>query len=196
MRATTGLLFVIAGFLVGGCAASLHPVAGQKDGVFDPAVIGTWEDAKPDSDKSPVTVVSKNNASYEVSFTDEKKSLVQVYDVQLFRLGDAIFYDGSFSHLTFKNENYASDDLVVYPTHAFGRIWISPDEIRVGALDEDWLKNALDDGIVNLAFERPVRDTGIDILLTAPSEEVRGFAQKYADDKKVFPPETVFRRKK
>lgn len=195
MRGTTALLLVVT-FLAGGCAASLHPVAPEKDHVFDPALIGTWKQVEPSQEDNPmITVVSPDNDSYEASFHDRGKAMAQVHTIHLFRLNGALFYDGAFSHVALREETIDAGDLTVYPVHAFGRIWIDKDEVRANVLNEDWLEKALKEKKLQLSYEAGSEGSGVSILLTGPSEEVRDFAQKYADDKDAFQ-RWVFRRQK
>jgi len=195
MRGVRALLLVFVTFLTGGCAASLHPVAPEKDHVFDPNLLGTWKQIEPsDQDHPVITVVSPDNDSYEASFHDKGKAMAQVYAIHLFRLNGLLFYDGAFSRVALRDETIKADELNAYPVHAFGRIWINKDEVRANFLDEDWLEKALKGKKLQLSYEDGAA-SGTDILLTGPSEEIRDFAQKYADDKDVFK-RAVFRRQK
>jgi len=195
MRGTMILLLVVFTFLAGGCAASLHAVAPEKGHVFDPSLVGTWKQIEPsDGDNTVITVVSPDNDSYEASFHDKGKMMAQVYTIHLFRLNGVLFYDGAFSRVALRDETIKADELNAYPVHAFGRIWIDKDEVRANFLDEDWLEKALKEKKLQLSYEDGAA-SGSDILLTGPSEEVRDFAQKYADDKDAFK-RAVFRRQK
>jgi len=196
MRGTMVLLLVVVTFLAGGCAASLHPVAPEKGHVFDPALLGTWKRVEPkDVDNPVITVVSPDNDSYEASFHDEGKTMAQVYTIYLFRLNGVLFYDGAFSRVALRDETIKAGEVPAYPVHAFGRLWIDEDEVRANVLDEDWLEKALKEKKLQLSHEAGSRESGIDILLTGPSEEIRDFSQKSADEKDAFQ-QWVFRRQK
>jgi hypothetical protein len=196
MRERMSLVLLAANFLLGGCAASVHPVAPEKNCVFDPSLLGKWTHTKKDGERTEYLVEKEGPDGYRISFVPPEKTLKQVYTAHVFRLGDALFYDLVFSNVALKDEALDAEDLGVYRTHAFGRIWIQPDEIRVGALDEGWLETALDSKKVTLRYEKGGSHTGVDILLTGSPEEIRAFAQKYADDKDAFSMGAVYHRQK
>jgi len=194
MRARTALLILLSGSLVGGCAASVHSVAPEKEAVFDPSMLGKWKEIKPDAGNIEYTVEQEGADGYRISFVDEGHTITQVYTAHVFKLGSALFYDAIFSKISLKNETMGLNDMAVYGTHAFGRIWMTPDEINLGALNEDWLEKALDEKKLALHYERGDPGGGVDLLLTGSSEELRAFAQKYADDKEAFGAKLVYQR--
>jgi hypothetical protein len=196
MRARMSLFLVAASFLLGGCAASLHRVAPEKNCVFDPSLLGKWIHTDKDGERTEYLVEKEEPDGYRISFVPAEKTLKQVYTAHVFRLGDALFYDAVFSNVAQKDETLDAEDLGVYRTHAFGRIWIQPDVIRVGELNEDWLETALDSKKVTLKYEEGDSHAGVNILLTGSPEEIRAFAQKYADDKDAFSMAAVYHRQK
>jgi hypothetical protein len=196
MRERMSLVLLAASFLLGGCAASLHPVAPEKDRVFDPSLLGKWMETKEVGETTEFLVEKEEPDGYRMSFVHPGKTLKVAYSVRVFRLGGALFYDATFSNVTLKDEMLDAADLGVYRDHFFGKVWIGPDEIRVRMLNEDWLEKALDSKKVMLRYEKGDSYSGIITLLTGPPEEIRAFMQKYADDKDAFSMAAVYHRQK
>jgi hypothetical protein len=193
MRARTLLLVVTTSFLLGGCAASLHQVAPEKESVFDASMLGKWKEVKKDPDNIVYTIEKEGADGYRISFVDEGKTMTQVYTAHIFKLGSALFYDATFSKIALKGETMEPGDMAVYRTHGFGRVWMTPDEIKLGPLNEEWLET-LDEKKLMVKYEKGDSDAGADIVLTGSPEELRAFAQKYADDQGAFPAGLVYRR--
>jgi hypothetical protein len=196
MRATTSKLLIIACILLGGCATSLRPVAPDKDCAFDPSVLGTWKATDEDGKTTTITVEKKDPDGYLVSGSPPGPDYRETYFVKFFRLGPTLFYDSALHHLSIKGEIVDIDKLNVYARHTLGKIRIQTDEIRISALDGQWIKKALDEKRVNLKFENMSSGLWDDILLTGPAEEIRTFLEKYAEDKGAFPDEVVIKRQK
>jgi hypothetical protein len=144
------LVLLAASFLLGGCAGSLHPVAPEKDRVFDPSLLGKWMETKEVGETTEFLVEKEEPDGYRISFVPRGKTLKLVYSARVFRLGGALFYDAVFCNVALKEEMLEAADLGIYRTHAFGRIWIQTDEIRVRVLNDDWLEEALDSKKVTL----------------------------------------------
>jgi len=195
MRIKLACLAILSALSLGGCVASLHAVAPETGGLFDPSVPGKWREVGENGDGTVYTVEKQPPDGYRITFPAQAKDLTVAYRAHVFRLGEALFCDISFDEALVNGVSVHADDLGVYAQHAFGRVWVQKDEIRLRSLDERWLNKALETKQVTLRFERG-EGSGIDILLTGPAEEIRAFAQKYADDKDVFSEENVFRRVK
>jgi hypothetical protein len=191
-----GICIIAASFLLGGCAASIHPVAPEEGRAFDASLLGKWKLSDEDGSEDIYTVEEDKPDGYVISFLPHHKALTLTCSAHVFRLGDAMFYDATFTSVSLKDEKLDPGELGVYATHAFGRVWIQRDEIRLRPLNEDWLEKALNEKKVTLNYEPGAFRSGVDILLSGPGEEIRAFARKYADDKEVFSEESVFKRQK
>jgi hypothetical protein len=63
------------------------------------------------------------------------------------------------------------------------RVWLEGDTLRLADLDEDWFKEAVSTGKVEIGHEE-VNDT---LVLTASTADLRAFLQEYAGDAGAFP---------
>ena len=67
--------------------------------------------------------------------------------------------------------------------------------LRLTALDDDWLKNAIDQGDVAIAHSPSDRD-GREIVITAPSSDLQRLVLDHATDQKAFSDITIFVKSK
>jgi hypothetical protein len=190
------MLLLSITFFVGGCAGSLHPVVNQKTIFFDPSLVGTWDQVGPEKEKSrtpySVSVDTEEPNTYRISFVSEdKKTVTQVYLCKLFRLGQSTYFDIWFDQVESGEETYGANDLLILTPHLFGRVRISPDEIRGGALDDGWLERQLDDKKLTLPYVK----AGDFFLLTGSPQQLRTFVSRYAEDADAFPQKVYKRRK-
>jgi hypothetical protein len=71
------------------------------------------------------------------------------------------------------------------------RVWLDGDTLRLADLSEDWFKEAVNEGEIEIDHEE-VNDT---LVLTAPTPNLRAFLQEYAGDQGAFPqPEEAWSR--
>jgi len=63
------------------------------------------------------------------------------------------------------------------------RVWLDGDTLRLADLSEDWFKEAVNEGEIEIDHEE-VNDT---LVLTAPTPNLRAFLQEYAGDQGAFP---------
>ena len=91
-----------------------------------------------------------------------------------------------------ENEDSAYE-LHLIQGHWVFRVWLDGDSLRLADLNEDWLKEAVNQGKVAIDHEE-VNDT---LVLTAPSADLRAFLQEYAGDSGAFPqPDEAWSRQK
>src|SRR5437870_482925 len=76
--------------IISGCVPSLHPLYGEKDITFDPALLGEWVEVKPDS-KSTLTFIRSSDTEYKLLSADEKET--SSFIAHLVKLSDKLFLD-------------------------------------------------------------------------------------------------------
>ena len=91
MKYITALLIIGIAVLASSCAPSLHPLYTDKDLIFEPALLGEWVEAKPDS-KSTLTFSKTGDKEYKLRSGDpgDKQS---IFIARLVKLGDKLFLD-------------------------------------------------------------------------------------------------------
>jgi hypothetical protein len=184
MRNALTVAAIGAALFVAGCIPSLHPLYTEDDLIFEPALLGAWNN----EDETEVwTFEQRGGLEYLMTVDDGDDGPVE-YDAHLMELGSHRFLD-VFIHDRDVLDRYGPHLL---PTHTFYRIEIEADTVRMVGLDEDWLKDEIEAGEVTIAHEfvrvpsRAGPGTEDLLVLTASTEELQAFVTRYADDPEAF----------
>jgi len=183
------ILLLLAMVSSTGCVSvvSLHPLAAPKDPdvVFDPALVGTWQNADPQDDKTQYAV-THDESGYTVTVRpDPEKSDAGKEEVklpmQVLKVGGQYLLD----------IDWPKDDTQV-PVHVFFRLRLERDSACLALMDSDWLQEQIKIGVL-LRHEVLTEDHGR-ILLTGSSSELRSYLLPYFADDRSFEGETELRR--
>lgn len=151
--------------LMTGCGPTLsvHPLYTEKDLASDLALEGKWADAENEE----VWTIRKSGNGFEG--TSPSTSDPGKVGIHVVRLGELRFLD-------ITSKDTSSLDI---PGHLFVKIWMVGEELRLQALDSDWLKQKVrETGLPHLELEDE------QMILTAPTPELQKFIARYANDPK------------
>jgi hypothetical protein len=182
-KAKVVLLISALAYLTG-CSGvvSLHPLAlpHGKGVVFDPALLGTWEESQTTGDvaKNRYTVARADSGySFRVVMgADEMKGTIY-----LVKVGDRYLLDV-----------YCPSDGEQLPVHFFVRLRMKNDTAWVAAMDSDWLQHQIKTR-GELRHEL-LTESDLRLVLTASSAELRKYLLPYAGDDRAFGEECELRR--
>lgn len=184
MLKSKAILLIPALAFLAGCAGvvSLHPLTlpNDKQTVFDPALLGTWEDGEAvgDGPKGRYTV-ARSGSGYSFSVetgTGEMQGTMYLVKV----------------HGGYLMDVYCPGDGPSLPAHFFARLRLEKDTAWVALMDSDWLQDqikARGEPRYELLTEDHPR-----VVLTASSNELRQYLLPYADDDRSFGEEGELRR--
>ncbi len=183
MRGFQVVLFASMLVSLSGCGGvvSLHPLAlpNDQNAVFDPALVGAWEEVKADSDGARTTyVVTRAESGYEVSLAGPDKAKGAMH---LLKVGDRYLLD----------IYYPSDGPPV-PVHVFLRLRVDRDSAWVAEMQSDWFKEQIKTR-GQLRHEVLMEDDDR-IVLTASPTELRRYLLPYVADDRAFDKESELRR--
>jgi len=213
---------LLAVVFVQGCIVPcVHPLYRSNDDmVFDPELIGRWKTTDSDEVWEFAEYTDKNvpQTLYLVTITDDNEPagiligvLVEIDGRQFMDLSP---YDFEYTATASQMEKIAQpyphkfefdsnkddfldmpglwfNNLLLFPTHTILQIRRSGDTMKLALIEYDWITDRVKNGTLELAHE-----TEDDlVLITAPSEELRGFARRYADDGDVFEFDELLRQK-
>ena len=116
-----------------GCAGvvSLHPVAlpNDKDVVFDPALVGTWEEVKADRDGAKTRyLIARAESGYSVELAPDKGKGT----MHLLKIGDRYLLDV-----------YCPSDAPPVPVHLFFKLRLDKDTAWVSEMQSNWLSEQI-----------------------------------------------------
>jgi hypothetical protein len=168
--------------LLTGCAGvvSLHPLAlpNGKDTVFDPALLGTWEEVKTEGERTAYTVARAESGYSVTAKPDDFKGTMH-----LMKAGDRRLLDV-----------YCPSDGAPPPVHLFFKLRLENDTAWVAEMDSDWLRDQIKTR-GELRHEVLTEDNDRVVLTASPTELGRGLLPYAAEDKS-FGGETELRRVK
>lgn len=164
------------------CVMSTDAVVSERDALFDPRLIGTWE-AAADTDRVVVTRGQDN--SYVFTFTD-KKDVVARYTGRLGRLGNRTVLDvWPDEELT----DVPTRDLFV-PHHLILDLEIADDEVRTAMLETDSVRAAIRGGRIARAHEV----SNSRLVLSGTTDELRAELGAHVTRPGAFTTQTVWKR--
>jgi hypothetical protein len=162
------ILLAAAGtFVMAGCDSpaliSMDPAVHEKDAVFDPGLLGTWETGQG----GDVCILRRGNGnSFAVEYVSD--GVLRKFEGRLFVTGQAWVMD-----ITPQDP----DDFQI-PGHALIRILSSNPSLRWAYLDSDWLRQHAAGELVTRS-----RDGG-KLVLMAPPASLAAFVANYAADER------------
>ena len=159
-------------FLLQACIPSIHPLYTADTLIFEEALVGNWSDG-PDRQWDFKRGTNKN---YQVIFTENGKPVQ--YDVHLVQLGNSYFLDFYLDENL--NDNYITP---LIPSHSFAKVIWKEDKMDIYFFDYEWLEKLFKQRKIRLKHEVADDNT---IILTASSEELQKFVQKYAHEEAAF----------
>jgi len=170
------VLLALASLTGCGPMLSLHPLYTDSDQALDAALVGTWTD---DEGKILLRVKPSDKAGYDVVYLDESSNKENL-GVRLVKLGAFQFVD-----ITPPTESG-----LTVPGHLLGKIWPVDGSLHLAILGTDWLKERIANDPSAPAHEET---SDGQLLLTAPTADVRKFVLRYAKEAQAWD-ETVLQR--
>lgn len=161
-------------FSLQSCIPSLHPLYTEDTLVFEEALLGTWTDGP----NQIWEFVKEGDNHYQLTYTENEKPVK--YEVHLVQLGDTHFFDFYLDEKQ-PTEDYAIAPLI--PSHSFAKVTWEKDRMDIAFFDYEWLEKLFQQRKIRLEHE--VIDDGT-IILTASTEELQKFVQKYAHEEAAF----------
>ncbi len=165
-------ILIAVALLLAGCVPSVHPLFTSADLVFDPELIGKWR-------LDEVTWEFTRAGDHYRLVMREKKERISYVTAYLLEL-DGIRYLDLIPDKVPGNSFQAG---YLAPLHSFYRMWRTGDRFRIGGLDAEWLKKALERREVSIPH---VLREG-ELLLTAPTPELQALVKRLANNKDAFP---------
>jgi len=179
-----------AAALLCSCIPSVNPFYTDKDIVFDPCLLGSWQEKDKPDQPDVWKFESATNKIYALTIT-EKEGKQGKFAAHLFKLKQEFFLD-----LVPADCNYATNqaDLVafsMFPGHLLVRVPRIEPELKLAFFDFDWLQKFLEKHPKALAHHR--EDDRI--ILTADTGDLQRFVLRHLGQDELFKaPDTMVRQ--
>ena len=173
--------FALAGIVLlmfaAGCVPSLHPLYTEEDLVYEPNLVGTWED----EDSETWTFTKSSEKEYNLA-TVENNGRKGSFIVHLVKVKGRLFLDLYPEEPVFKENMGDFYEGHLLKVHTFMRIEQIQPTLRIAPLDSDWIRAYLKKHPKEIRHEKV--DDGI--LLTAQPKALQSFLIKHEKTKDAF----------
>lgn len=221
MKAKLIILTILAVFfLLESCIPSLHPIYSEDKLVLVKEIPGTWVDQASMTDDGSRKETLEHQEDFQLTTTNEYggaetwqfnqqdgKSYLLVhtdtdgnkgaFDVHIVKLGKHLFMDffptqmpGAPKHLLSTLKTDETNSMMAWhqiPVHTFAKLEVGDEMLKISMFDPDFLAKLLDNKQIRIKHE--LTEDGY--LLTAPTEDLQKFAEKYAELDEAFLDEPV-----
>ncbi|MCA1733232.1 MAG: DUF4185 domain-containing protein, partial [Acidobacteria bacterium] len=186
VRGIAGLTLALS-LILGGCVLSVEPVVSESDAIFDPRILGCWEEV----DGSDRIRVTREDGEYAIEYMEGAeaagKQETSTFGGRLGRLDEWTVLD---VWPTRQGELNAHDQMLLQG-HLLVRLEIGSEEITTAIIDPDRMTEALAQGELSLAY---TSKEGEPPILRGSSDELRSALGSYIAKPDVLQPPTVWRR--
>jgi len=199
IRFLATLWAVLLLFLTAGCfVRSLYPLYTEQDIVFEPGLVGRWND-----DGDAVWTFSRGKGkSYELVIIDDSGNR-DPFTAHLVRIEENLFLDLLPGQAKLEGTDFYKS--LFLPIHTFCYVKQIEPTLQMRAPDLDWLEKYLDEHPDALRHEKlqekivvtapptaknsdavPSERTQVEIILTAPPKELQAFFLEHLRDEGAF----------
>lgn len=150
-----------------GCVLSIDPVVPDSMAIFDPRLIGSWQE---EDGTTRATVRRAEGNTYHIDYVSGRDT--SRYVARLGRLGEQMVLDVRYRP---SQDDGRSDDDLMVAGHLLLSVDIGTDMLRTRLIDSDTLGTAIRNGVVPLPATRS--DKNLVLLGTTP--QLRAALQPY-----------------
>ena len=195
-RATVLLLCAAAVLFLSGCipAVSLHRFFPEKDEIFDSALIATWvskPDDKPGAEYSHPKYnceIIKEDNHYSIKVTEKEVTVyftgylgqigkIKILDLHIRR------FEGDLQKNLLANSSVL---IHLFPVHSVARLELNEDALKVKFLGREWVDKKVKNNELKIPVEMGDNDSGSGYVLSASSEQLKGFLSENIDTPGAF----------
>jgi hypothetical protein len=176
--------------LLAACIPSVNPFYQEKDVVFDPHLVGEWQEKDKANDPEVWKFEQSTNNAYDLTVTEEGGKTGK-FRAHLFKLKQEQFLDLIPTDVDFATNQASLVAFSTFPGHLLMRIGQTEPELKIAITDYDWLEKDLQKNPKEVAhhveYER--------ILLTADTRELQKFVLNHLGTNELFKEYGVMVRK-
>lgn len=129
---------------------------------------------------------SSDDQSYKMTVMEDGEALN--YQVHLAQIGEDIFLDLYATESPHSSK--ALESMVWFPVHMFMKLELNEDRLTLTQFDLDKMNKLFDSNLIRIGHET----VDGSVLITAKSEEIQKFFNKYSNDESVFDNVEVYER--
>jgi len=199
--------FALLLIFLSSCLTTLHPIFTEKDLVYDPRLIGTWNTenegkegkviinnlATENSVDLPGNISAIKQQGYFIIYQDKNGKVTDQYIAFLSRIGKHLYFDYFPAD---KKEDRKLDEFFgvhFVRMHTSFRVEILKDgSFELSQLDGSYVKSLIDEKKIRISHETDADDNTV---ITASTKELQQYLLKYGDEPSAYRSEkTTFKK--
>ncbi len=170
---------IAAALLLVACIPSLHPYYTEKDAVFDPKLVGEWQEKDKTEEPDIWKFEEGKEKAYNLTVT-EKDGKTGQFEAHLFKLKQDYFLDIVATDLGTNVAGIVGASLI--PGHLLLRVPAIEPELQLAGSDFDWLQKYLTEHPKALAHYTE----NDHLVLTAETADLQSFVLKHLGEGELF----------
>jgi hypothetical protein len=173
------IVLIAATVLLGACIPSLNPFYTQKDVVFEPRLVGTWQEKEKTDEPQLWKFEEDKDKVYKLTVS-EKEGKQGEFEAHLFKLKEEYFLDIIATEIGTNVADLTTASLI--PGHLLFRILQFEPDLKLTGMDYDWLQKYLKENPKALAHHVESDH----ITLTAETKDLQSFVLKHLSEGELF----------
>ena len=179
MKKSNVIAVVVAAALLAACIPSVHPYYTEKDVVFEPKLLGEWQEKDKTEEPQIWNFEKGKDQAYDLTVSEKEGKRGQ-FEAHLFKLKQDYFLDIVATEIGTNVADLITASLI--PGHLLLRIWQIEPELKLAMIEIDWLEKYLKEHPRALAHHRE-NDR---IVLTAETAALQSFVLKHLGEDELF----------
>jgi len=171
---------VAAAILLAACIPSVNPFYTDKDVVFDPHLLGEWQDNENTNNPEMWKFEQSTNNAFDLTVTEEGKT--GTFRAHLFKLNSEQFLDLIPTGVDYATNQAYLVGISMFPGHLLMRIGQTDPELKIGVCDYDWLEKYLKQNPKELSHHMEYES----IVLTADTRDLQKFVLNHLGTNELF----------
>ena len=148
---------------------SLQPLAAEEQAIALPEIVGTW--ATEEESPTVLRFEPLEDKAYRMFLFEDGKEREGSFAMAFTSIGDALYWDLAALPLEGQDDFREAHFL---PIHSFARVTLDEDRLEVAFLDSDRVKEALEDGRLDVAQS----ESSGRRVLTGSTDDLRRFVEQ------------------
>jgi len=179
MKKRNVVVVAAVALLLAACIPSINPFYTDKDVVFEPKLLGEWQEKEKADEPEIWKFEEGKDKAYKLTIT-EKEGKQGEFEAHLFKLNQEYFLDILASEIGTNVADLVKASLI--PGHLLLRVSQIDPELKLAMVDFDWLDKHLKEHPKALAHHRDDDR----IFLTAETADLQSFVLKHLGEDELF----------
>jgi hypothetical protein len=180
MKKRNVIVIAAAAILLAACIPSVYPFYADKDVVFDPHLVGEWQDNSNTNQPEVWKFEQATNNAYKLTVMEEGKT--GEFSAHLFKLKQEQFLDLIPSDCNYDTNQAYLVGFSMFPGHLLIRVGQIEPQLKLAVCNYDWFEKYLAENPKAIGHHVEQEH----IVLTAPTTDLQKFVLKHLGTNELF----------